>query len=98
MLFHCCPSSGLRERAVRRPLLLRGHMATLKTTELSQHRLRSLGWQTVDDGQQVEDGRWCLLAMSGRQVILAYADNLREVWSAACSIAERLACEGADGR
>jgi hypothetical protein len=71
---------------------------TIMSTEVLQHQLRRLGWLTLDDGQKLEDGCWCLLAMRDRQTVLAFADSRREVWSAACSMVMRLTGEAPGGR
>jgi hypothetical protein len=60
------------------------------TTEMLQ--LRHLGWQTIDGGQRLKDGRWCLLAMRYRETIIVLADSREEAWSVASSMAVRLTC------
>ena len=68
------------------------------STEVLQHQLRRFGWLTLDDGQKLEDGRWCVLVMRDREMVLASADSRREVWSAACSMVMRLTGEAPGGR
>jgi hypothetical protein len=70
------------------------HWGAAMTTELFQQRLWRLGWLTIDDGQQLEDGRWSVLVMRDpREIIVAFADSSEEAWSAALSMAVRLTCE-----
>ena len=61
------------------------------TTALLHHRLRSLGWKALDEGQQ-SDGRWWLSAASCGHTIIAITitGTCHEVWSAACSMALEL--------
>jgi hypothetical protein len=57
-------------------------------------QVQRLGWIAFDDGQQLEDGRWCVLIMRDpRETILAFAGSREEAWSAACSMAARLSSE-----
>jgi hypothetical protein len=56
--------------------------------------IRHLGWLPIDDGQQLEDGRWCVLLMRDpRETIIAYATTCEEAWAAACSMAVKLSHE-----
>ena len=60
------------------------------TADVFRHRLECLGWQTVGDAQEAEDGTWSLVAQSCGHNIVALADTEHEVWSAACSMAMKL--------
>lgn len=66
----------------------------MQSTQQSRHWLRCLGWKTQDDGEQLEDGRWCVCARSCGHTVVALGDGQREVWSAACSMALRITRNG----
>lgn len=55
----------------------------------NEQRLSHLGWKLLGEGQH-EDGRWCVLAKSCGQFILAFAKSYPEAWSALFSIAMKL--------
>jgi hypothetical protein len=59
-----------------------------------RHRLQSLGWKTLDDARQADDGSWWLNAQSCGHTIVALADSRQEVWSLACSMAMKVTRDG----
>jgi hypothetical protein len=66
----------------------------MQMTDMLRRRLRALGWKTLGDAEQAEDGSWSLVAQSDGHTIVALADTRQEVWSAASLMAMRLAREG----
>ena len=66
----------------------------MQTTSESRHWLQRLGWKTQDDGQQLDDGRWCVFARSCRHTVVALDDGQTEAWSAACSMALKVTRNG----
>ena len=59
------------------------------TTRTLCHRLECLGWRSLDESRQL-DGSWRVLAVSCGHAICAFADNRKQAWSMACSMAMRL--------
>jgi hypothetical protein len=55
----------------------------------NEQRLAHLGWKLLDEGRQ-EDGRWCVLAESCGEFIIAFADSHLEAWLALFSMAMKL--------
>ncbi len=62
-------------------------MNEIRTISQSRHWLCCLGWKTREDGRQLRDGRWCVVARSCGHTLLALADAQEEAWSVACSLA-----------
>jgi hypothetical protein len=59
-----------------------------------RHRLQCLGWKVFDEGRRLENGQWCLLAVSCGHTLIVLGDTRREVWSAVCSMAMKLTRDG----
>lgn len=86
MPFACTSSRRFRERYAGSalPFSLTGVHVTAAE---SRHRLSCLGWKTLDNGQQVANGQWCVFAQSCGHTVVALADNRHEAWSAVWSMA-----------
>ena len=66
----------------------------MQTTTESRRWLRCLGWKTSNNGQQLEDGRWCVCARSCGHTVVALGDGQSEAWSATCAMALKVTHNG----